>query len=216
MKTGAFVVVEGIDGSGSTSVVGELAAHFRAEKRPVHATCEPSSGPFGVTIRQILSHDYAVAGRTSPSFGWATMALLFAADRLDHLESEILPHLSAGCLVLSDRYDLSSLAYQSATAEPTPTTHAADPVTWIREINRRARRPDLTLVLDVDPDVAAERRKSRGGKAELYEKLELQRRLAALYADAERLVPGDRIVHVDANQPLPLVIARSREAIERL
>jgi dTMP kinase len=215
MKEGAFVVVEGIDGSGSTSVVAELAANFRAQKRPVHATCEPSGGPFGVTIRQILSRSYAVPGRASPSFGWATMALLFAADRLDHLETEVLPHLRAGELVLSDRYDLSSLAYQSATAEPDVSPRAGDPVAWIRELNRQARRPDLTLVLDVDPDVAAERRKSRGGKAELYEKLELQRRLAALYADAERLVPGDRVVHIDANLPLPLVIAKSIEAIER-
>jgi dTMP kinase len=216
MREGAFVVVEGIDGSGSTSVVAALASHFRAAKRPVHATCEPSSGPFGVTIRQILSHGYAVPNRASASFGWATMALLFATDRLDHLEAEVLPHLQAGELVLSDRYDLSSLAYQSATAPPDASGRAGDPVAWIRELNRQARRPDLTLVLDVDPDVAAERRKSRGGKAELYEKLELQRRLAALYAAAERLVPGDRVVHVDANQPLDFVIVRSIEAIERL
>jgi dTMP kinase len=216
MKDAAFVVVEGIDGSGSTTVVGELAAHFRSQKRAVHATCEPSGGPFGVIIRQILSHSYVVFDRPSPSFGWATMALLFAVDRLDHLEAEVLPHLRAGDLVLSDRYDLSSLAYQSATAEPGASGDASDPVAWIRELNRRARRPDLTLVLDVDPDVAAERRKSRGGQAELYEKLELQRRLAALYAGAERLVPEDRIVHVDANQPLSFVIARSIEAIEAL
>jgi dTMP kinase len=213
MNKGAFVVVEGIDGSGSTSVVAELAAHFRSQGRSVHATCEPSSGPFGVTIRQILSHNYEVPGRSAPSFGWATMALLFSADRLDHLEAEVLPHLRAGELVLSDRYDLSSLAYQSATAEPGA---AGDPVAFIRAINAEARRPDLTLVLDVDADVAAERRKSRGGKPELYEKLELQRRLAALYARAEELVIGDRVVHIDANVALSQVIAASIEAIERL
>jgi dTMP kinase len=216
VSQGFFVVIEGIDGSGSTSVVAELASHFRSRKRAVHATCEPSGGPFGVTIRQILSHRYDVPGRASLSFGWATMALLFAADRLDHLDAEILPHLRAGELVLSDRYDLSSLAYQSATAEPSPSEGRDDPVAWIRAVNRQARRPDLTLVLDVDPDIAAQRRKIRGGKAELYEKLELQRRLARLYAEAEQLVPGDRLVHVDANQPLPQVIARSIEAIERL
>jgi dTMP kinase len=214
MSEGVFVVVEGIDGSGSTSVVAELAAHFRAQKRAVHATCEPSAGPFGVAIRQILSHRYEVPGRASSSFGWATMALLFAADRLDHLDAEVLPHVRAGELVITDRYDLSSLAYQSATAEPGAS--AGDPVAFIRAINQKARRPDLTLVLDVDPDIAAERRKSRGGQAELYEKLELQRRLARLYTAAEQLVPGDRLVHIDANQPLALVIARSIEAIERL
>jgi dTMP kinase len=218
MSAGAFVVVEGIDGSGSTSVVAELTAHFRSRGRLVHATCEPSGGPFGVTIRQILSHAYEVPGRTAPSFGWATMALLFAADRLDHLEAEIMPHLSAGELVLSDRYDLSSLAYQSATADPSGAGRAGDgdPVAWIRALNAQARRPDLTLVLDVHPDVAAERRQHRGGKAELYEKLELQRRLAALYARAEELVIGDRVVHIDANLALPRVIAMSIEAIEQL
>ena len=87
MSEGLFVVVEGIDGSGSTSVVAELASHFRAQSRAVHATFEPSGGPFGVTIRQILSRRYEVPGRASPTFGWATMALLFAADRLDHLEA---------------------------------------------------------------------------------------------------------------------------------
>jgi dTMP kinase len=212
---GAFVVVEGIDGSGSTSVVAALAAHFRSQKRPVHATCEPSGGPFGVTIRRILAHEYDVPGRGMPSFGWSTMALLFAADRLDHLEAEVLPRLRAGELVLSDRYDLSSLAYQSATAVPDAAGTRVDPVPWIRDINRQARRPDLTLVLDVDPDVAAARRVSRGGKPELYEKLELQRRLAALYAEAERLVPGDKVVHIDANQELSQVIARAIEAIEK-
>jgi dTMP kinase len=216
VTTGVFVVVEGIDGSGSTSAVAALASHFRSQKRSVHATCEPSGGPFGVMIRQILSHQCEVPGRASASFGWATMALLFAADRLDHLEAEVLPHLRAGELVLSDRYDLSSLAYQSATAVPSPSQVADDPVAWIRALNRQARRPDLTLVLDVDADTAAERRKNRGGKAELYEKLELQRRLSRLYADAERLVPGDRLVHVDANQSLDVVIARCIEAIGQL
>jgi dTMP kinase len=213
--SGAFVVVEGIDGSGSTSVVAALAAHFRSHKKPVHATCEPSGGPFGVTIRRILAHEYDVPGRGMSSFGWGTMALLFAADRLDHLEAEVMPRLRAGELVLSDRYDLSSLAYQSATAAPDPAGTAVDPVAWIREINRQARRPDLTLVLDVDPDVAAARRVSRGGKPELYEKLELQRRLARLYAEAERLVPGDRVVHIDANQELSQVVARAILAIEK-
>jgi len=216
MSEGPFVVVEGIDGSGSTTLVADLASHFRAQNRPVHATCEPSTGPFGTMIRQILSRHLVVPGRDGTSFGWATMALLFAADRLDHLEGEIVPHLRAGELVLSDRYDLSSLAYQSATARPGASGRAADPVAWIRELNRQARRPDLTLVLDVRPDVAAERRNSRGGNPELYENLELQRRLAALYADAEKLVPGDRVIHVDANEPLATVIARSIEAIERL
>jgi dTMP kinase len=209
---GAFIVVEGIDGSGSTTIVDRLVASMKAKQRAAHRTCEPSTGPVGSMIRQILSHRIVVPGHGSP--GWATMALLFAADRLDHLQAEVMPHLRQGVMVISDRYDLSSLAYQSATAPPTGAGEGKDVVAWIRELNSRARRPDLTLVLDVTPDVAATRRGLRGGAKELYEDLDLQSRLAQAYANAERLVPGDLVVHIDANQSIDAVLAAAIAAVE--
>src|SRR3954452_22746878 len=130
---------------------------MKAKQVAAYRTCEPSAGPVGTMIRQILSHRTVVPGQGSP--GWATMALLFAADRLDHLEAEVLPRLREGTMVISDRYDLSSLAYQSATAPAGGGAGRIDDVVgWIRELNRSARRPDLTLVLDVTADVAATRR----------------------------------------------------------
>src|SRR5258708_14213568 len=113
----SFVVVEGMDGSGSTTVSERLASHLAGKRRPVHRTCEPSGGPIGALIRQILAHRVVVPtewGHASP--GWATMALLFASYRADHLQAAVLPRLRDGVIVISDRYDLSSLAYQSATA----------------------------------------------------------------------------------------------------
>jgi dTMP kinase len=217
MIEGAFIVVEGIDGSGSTTVAERLAAHLASKKRPAHRTCEPSGGPIGSMIRQILAHRIVIPsefGAASP--GWATMALLFASDRLDHLEAEVLPRLRDGVIVVSDRYDLSSLAYQSATAPTDDPEQAARIVAWIRELNVRARRPDLTLVLDVRPEVAAERRKNRGGARELYEDGELQTRLAEAYARAEHLAPGDRIVHVDANKPIDEVVTACSDAVDQL
>jgi dTMP kinase len=207
-------VVEGIDGSGSTTIVDRLVAGLKAKQRAVHRTCEPSGGPIGAMIRQVLSHRIVVPGQGSP--GWSTMALLFAADRLDHLESEVLPRLRQGVTVISDRYDLSSLAYQSATAPQGGARETAEVLGWIRELNRRARRPDLTLVLDVSPDVAAARRGQRGGDKELYEDLDLQARLAEAYARAEDLVPGDRIVHLDADQSADAVLAAAMSAVDRL
>jgi len=217
MIEGAFIVVEGIDGSGSTTVTNRLAAHVASRKRSVHSTCEPSGGPIGSMIRQILSHRIVVPtelGATSP--GWATMALLFAADRLDHLDAEILPRLREGVVVISDRYDLSSLAYQSATAPSEDPEQGKRIVGWIRQLNAKARRPDLTIVLDVRPDVAADRRHARGGASELYEVSELQTRLALAYANAEALAPGDRIAHVDANGPLDQVVAASVALVDQL
>jgi dTMP kinase len=112
--------------------------------------------------------------------------------------------------VICDRYDLSSLAYQSATA---PDGAAALP--WLRMLNQRARRPDVTLVFDVDASIAEARRARRGGPPELFERRELQRRLAALYAKAEALIPGDHIVHLDAGGTLAEVEQNVRAALER-
>jgi dTMP kinase len=211
---GAFIVVEGIDGSGSTTIVDRLVGSMKAQRRATYRTCEPSTGPVGALIRQILSHRVVLPNHDSP--GWATMALLFAADRLDHLEAEVLPRLREGVSVVSDRYDLSSLAYQTATAPPTGAGETHDVVAWIRELNRVARRPDLTLVLDVSPAVAATRRAQRGGTKELYEDLDLQARLAQAYASAEKLVPGDRVVHIDGNQSIDVVLATAIAAVDAL
>ena len=200
---GRFIVLDGIDGSGTTTQAHRLVAALQAAGHQALFTCEPSSGPIGRQIRQLLSGGAEQGGADEPSRAWDTLALLFAADRLDHVAREIRPALSAGIHVVCDRYDLSSLAYQSATAVP-----GTDPVPWIRALNQRALRPDLTLVLDVDPDVAEARRAARGQPAELFERRDLQRRLAQLYARAELLVPGDRLLHLPADAPLLDVAAR--------
>jgi dTMP kinase len=189
---GVFVVVEGIDGSGSTTHTKLLGKALRQRGLKVVETCEPSPGPIGSMIRQVLQRRLFVADATGPrAFAWSTMALLFAADRMDHLDSTVVPALREGAIVLSDRYDLSSLAYQSVTS---PTGEKVVP--WIRELNAAALRPDLTVVIDVPVDVAEERRRSRGGVEEMFEARDLQTRLCAVYEQAERLVPDDRLVHV--------------------
>jgi dTMP kinase len=75
-------------------------------------------------------------------------------------------------------------------------------VPWIRELNRHALRPDVTVVIDVAPELAEQRRRGRGGAQELFEQAELQARLAGADRRAEELVPGDRIVHVDGSGPI--------------
>ena len=154
MIEGLFVVLEGVDGAGTTTHTGLLARALRKKGLPITTTREPSDGPIGMLIRQILTGRVVVPGISGnrPS-SWTTMALLFGADRMDHLEATVHPNLMDGVTVISDRYDYSSVAYQSVTGGGEPET-----VQWIREINRHARRPDLTIVLDVDPATSAKRR----------------------------------------------------------
>jgi dTMP kinase len=205
-RTGVFIVLEGIDGCGSTTQAKLLVETLRQQGHSVTATAEPSTGAVGRLIRQALSG-------TDPSvaFDWATMALLFAADRLHHVQEVVAPALAAGQIVISDRYDLSSVAYQSATA-----TQPEAMVPWIQSLNRFARRPDLTVVLDIDADTAERRRRARGGPEEIFEKRELQRRLVELYAEAERLVPGDPLVHIDAALDVDAVQRHVRDAVKQL
>jgi dTMP kinase len=189
---GVFIVVEGIDGSGSTTHTKLLGKALRQRGLKVVETCEPSPGPIGALIRQVLQRRLFVADATGPrAFAWSTMALLFAADRMDHLDSTVVPALREGAVVLSDRYDLSSLAYQSVTSP-----NGDKVVPWIRELNAAALRPDLTVVIDVPVETAEERRRSRGGLEEMFESRELQAKLCAVYGEAEKLVPADRLAHV--------------------
>ena len=207
-KPGRFVVLAGIDGSGTTTQVARLAERLRSMRILVRATREPSDGPVGTLVRQVLTGRVVNPGGRAP--GWATMALLFAADRMDHVESEIEPVLLQGGVVLSDRYDASSLAYQSVSSG----AEVREAVEWIRSLNRYVRRPDLTIVLDLPPDEAAERRQYRGEAAQLYEQNEVQRALAAFYRDLAKHMPNDRVVLVDASGSVDEVHARIWAAYE--
>ncbi len=202
MTRGRFVVVEGIDGAGTTTQSTRLAEHLRGQHVAARVTREPSDGPIGTLVRQVLTGRIIAPGGRAP--GWATMALLFAADRMDHVEAEIEPFLASGGVVISDRYDASSLGYQSVMSG----TGGTSAMEWIRSLNRHALRPDLTVVLDLGAEVAAARRELRGDAAQLYEQNEVQRALVAFYRDLGRYLPNDRIVHVDATGAVDEVFAR--------
>lgn len=208
VMAGRFVVIEGIDGAGTTTQVARLVDRLRKSKVDARGTREPSDGPVGTLIRQVLAGRVVVPGGRAP--GWATMALLFAADRVDHVEAEIEPAIASGAVVVSDRYDASSLAYQSVTSGG--GGDAA--VKWIATLNQQARRPDLTIVLDVDADLAAQRRQARGEPAQLYEQNEVQRALAVFYKNLSRYLPNDRVVIVPAEDGIDDVAARVFAAYE--
>lgn len=165
-----FIVLEGIDGSGTTSQCRRLARHLRDRGHEVLETRQPSGGVIGRLIREHLAVDAQPMDR-------AALALLFAADRLHHLQQEIDPALAAGQIVVCDRYVLSSWAYQSLDA----------PLDWVRQINGRARWPDLTLFVDVSAKTGLARVQARQAQGEstpeFFEVPELQRRLESTYRE---------------------------------
>jgi dTMP kinase len=195
---GKLIVLEGIDGAGTTTQAKRLVEALRKAGRDAHFTCEPSDGPLGRLLREIL------AGRHAP-VDPSTMSLLFAADRADHLHREVEPALARGAVVVSDRWYHSSLAYQGADEDRE----------WIRVLNQRARRPDLTILLDVDPEVAAARRAADRRPEELYDRIEMQRRVAQGYRDvARKLAASERIEVLDGALPLDGVTAEIWRLVE--
>jgi dTMP kinase len=164
-----FVVLEGIDGSGTTTQLGRLERHLGTLGRRVHATREPSAGPIGRMLRDILlgQHRHPDGGVVDGR----TMALLFAADRHDHLAREIEPALAAGMDVISDRYVWSSLAYQALEAERD----------WVSTLACGIRVPDLTILLDVTIETAFARRAVAGRPVERYDDDVVLKRVAENY-----------------------------------
>jgi dTMP kinase len=198
-----FVVLEGLDGAGTTTQTRLLGEWLRGLGLGVHETYEPSPGPIGLLIRQALRGRLVARpgrGEARPP-GNDVMALLFAADRMDHLESEVLPALESGRWVLSDRYYHSSLLYQSLDGDQA----------WVRALNSHARAPDVTYVLDVPAAAAALRRSGRGATPELYETDPIQLRLEGLYRELPRLLPGEPIAVLDGSRP-PAEVLRSLQA----
>ena len=186
MSSGRFLVLEGLDGAGTTTQAKRLVEHLNAAGTKAHVTREPSDGPIGQLIRQMLTGGHAIPGQ---AIAQSTFGLLFAADRLDHLQREIEPQLDAGAIVVSDRYYHSSLAYQGTGAERD----------WIAMLNQRARKPDLTIFLQVRAEVAAARRAAAGRVQELFEDMRMQEEVAAGYKAtlSELAAQGERIETID-------------------
>lgn len=196
---GRFIVLEGIDGAGTTTQARLLTRWLQRQGRGVVQTNQPSGGPFGTLIRQALRGRLtAPAGRLDPR----VIAGLFVADRADHLSCEIEPALAAGRDVICDRYVMSSLAYQGSECDPA----------WVKDLNRTFRTPDLTLFIDVPVEVAAARRARRGGEADLFEVDDFQRKVAEAYRRAAAATPG--VVTIDGSASVRAVFRACRAAIE--
>jgi dTMP kinase len=160
-KKGAFICIEGLDGCGKTTQAKLLAKKLRESHNAVY-TAEPSRGKIGTYIRN--SYLYGEKRLSS-----VIEALLFAADRIEHVETEVLPALKQGKLVISDRYVYSSLAYQGA---------AGLSLEWIEKINEHALKPDLAVFIDVDPKTVMSRLKP---KKSVMENLKTQQKVRKIY-----------------------------------
>ncbi|MBO4569175.1 MAG: dTMP kinase [Candidatus Methanomethylophilaceae archaeon] len=163
---GAIIVVEGIDGTGKSTLCARLARELESEGFEVYPTAEPTRGKVGRLIRS-----GAFEGVSQ-----STEALLFMADRNDHTE-EMLWSASEGKVVLCDRYFASTLAYQSSGLDGS----SVDPGVLMPLCEAFARVPDLTILLDADPETTMGRVRSRGEDVSKFEDAGFLRRVRERY-----------------------------------
>ena len=157
-----FIVFEGIDGAGTSTQIKKLV---ESNPEKYLATAEPTSGETGKFLRRMLGGEFKVDEKTN--------AFLFAADRCEHIygKNGVIEEINAGKTVVSDRYFFSSMCYQSISCgEELPAM-----------LNSQFPLPEILFFFDIDPEISLARVNSRNEKKEIYEKIDLQKKIAAQY-----------------------------------
>jgi dTMP kinase len=201
---GRFITLEGGEGVGKSTNLAFVADLVRAAGHEVIQTREPGGTPLAERVREII---VAPAGEAMPAM--AELLLVFAARSL-HLENRIRPALAAGRWVLCDRFTDASFAYQGWARG---LGHA--PVAWLEAQVQGELRPDLTILLDIEPELGLVRAGARG-EADRFEqeKIEFFRKVRAGYLARAEAEPA-RFRIVDAGQPLEAVRADIREHMNK-
>jgi dTMP kinase len=177
-KKGFFICIEGLDGSGKTTHAHRIVRNLQERGFDAVYTTEPSRGDLGTFIRSTVLQGKKRVPRV-------VEALLFALDRVEHLEKDVKPALEKGKIVISDRCVYSSLAYQGA---------AELDIDWIEEINRLALPADLAIYIDVPPEVVVKRIRR---KKSVMERLETQQKVQKVYM---KYVENGKLVPVDGDK----------------
>lgn len=204
--TGKFVTFEGTEGSGKTSIIAQIETYFKSKGYPVLVTREPGGIRISEKIRDIL------LDKAHTEMDPRTEALLFAASRRQHLVEKIIPALNEGMLVLCDRFVDSSLVYQGIARGL-----GVDEVFAINKFAIEDIMPDLTIFIDVTPEVGLARvfrNKGREVNRLDLEKREFHHRIYDGYQRLMREHP-DRIRGIAGERPITDVAADAIRLIEK-
>jgi len=191
---GRFIVVEGADGSGTTTQARKLADALDG-----FYTAEPTDSKPGTKVEEMIS---------SEDYSPEAIALNFAADRMIHLEEEVLPRLRNGETLICDRYLHSSLVYQSALGAETR---------WIETLNEPALKPDLTFVLDVEAETGMKRVEKRGKDENIFENLSFQQEVVTRYRDLKDLIENEISVIDGSRNPEDIheeIVSKTKEVLD--
>jgi len=198
---GRFITFEGIDGAGKSTQIAVVTNALRERGLQVVITREPGGTAVGEALREVILHQ---------PMGIGTETLLMFAARAEHLERVIRPALGAGTWVLCDRFTDATYAYQSGGRGM-----SAERIGELEQWVHPDLQPDLTLLIDVPPDVAAQRL-ARARNADRFEaeQVDFFARVRNAYLDRARTEP-QRFIVIDGTQPAEVIGARLGELMLR-
>ena len=203
---GWFIAMEGGDGAGKSTQLAAVADWLRGRGYEVVTTREPGATPLGSVLRNLVLH------AEEHKLGARAEALLFAADRADHMETVVRPALERGAIVLTDRHVDSSVAYQSGGRGL-----KVEDVVALSAFATEGVRPDLVVLLDLDPAVARARREERTGQADKLEAEtgDFHARVRATFLARAKAEPARYLV-VDANQAPRILTGAIQDRLDQL
>lgn len=198
-----FIVFEGIDGAGTSTQIKKLVDN--APEKYI-ANAEPTSGPTGKFLRRMLSGEFQVDEKTN--------AYLFAADRCEHIFGKcgVKELCESGKIVVSDRYFFSSLAYQSVSCG----------LELPQLLNSPFPLPEYLFFFDINPEISLGRVNARNGHKEIYENIEAQKKIAALYEKVISMYEQNpalreemKIIRIDASKSIDDISRIIKEELEK-
>ena len=203
---GWFIAIEGGDGAGKSTQLAAVADWLRGRGFEVVTTREPGATPLGSVLRNLVLH------AEEHRLGARAEALLFAADRADHMETVVRPALERGAIVLTDRHVDSSIAYQSGGRGL-----VADEVAALSAFATEGVRPDLVVLLDLDPAVARARREERTGQADKLEAEagDFHERVRATFLARAKADPARYLV-LNADQTARILTGAIQDRLDQL
>lgn len=206
MSKGYFISIEGGDGSGKSTQIKKMVSYLEAKGYSVLVTREPGGTPIAEAIRNIILEP------TYSDMTARTEMLLYAASRAQHVEEKILPALSAGKIVLSDRFTDSSIAYQAYGRD------LGDMVRIVNEIATAGLKPDLTIYLALSAADGIARKQAQQQHSLDRMELEAQAFHERVTAGYEALCQAEptRICRIDAAQTIETVFSQIRTALDVL
>jgi dTMP kinase len=194
-----FIVLEGLDGAGTTTQLKKLKAELERIGYNIYMTNEPTSQPIGKLVRSVLSGDF----KTTP----LALATLYSADREDHINNSeygIIKQINDNKIVISDRYFYSSLAYQGVNCD----------FNKVVELNKDFPHPQILIYIETPVEVCISRIESRGEKKEIFEKREFLTQVNDNYNKVIQNLPSDvNLVKIDGTLSIEEISAIMSEKV---